>query len=241
MGVIYMTRQAKMVSVMFAVLIMIIVSEIHLKSKKNDMSEKSIRNYRGVIAVLIILTLLSSFYFLTDSLKDFLIVGGLFAFLILYFLVLIKEPNIGENPLLILNFAIWVLWFFMRNIINRHLLIPINYTIIIIFILNIIQLNSKKDKDVAKKYFIANGLGILVLVILILATKDSYRGISKQEYIAREYMIDNYDYTKNDIIDISRVEAITEKEKVFISVKDSETIYLLTYDKGNITKVEELK
>lgn len=236
-----MTRQAKMVSIMFAVLILIIVSEIHLKSKRNDMTEKGIKTYRRVVALLVIATLLSSFYFLTDSLKDFLIVGGLFAFLILYFLVLIKEPNIGERPLLVLNFSIWIVWFFMRNIINKHLLIPINYTIIIIFILNIIQLNSRKERGTAKKYYLANGLGILVLVSLILITQDSYRGISKQEYIAREYMMENYDYDRSDIVDIGRVEAMTHKEKVFISVRDSDLIYLLTYDKGKILKVEELK
>lgn len=236
-----MTRQAKMISIMFAVLIFIIISEINLKSKRNNMTDSAIKTYRRVAGVLVILALVSSFYFLTDSLRDFLIVGGLFVLLMLYFLVLIREPNIGEKPLLFLNLAIWIVWFFMRNIINRHLLIPINYTIIIIFILNIIQINNKKDKDVAKKYYLANGIGILILITLIFATKDSYRGISKQEYIAREYMVENYDYEESDIKDIGRVEAIKDREKVLISLKDSDLIYLLTYDKGEIVKVEELR
>lgn len=236
-----MTRQAKMVSMMFAVLILFGLSEIILRSKRSDMSQKGIRRYRNIVAGIIIILLLSSFFFLTDSLRDLLIVVGLFAFLILYFLVLIKEPNIGEPTLLFLNFGIWVIWFFIRNIINRHLLIPINYTIIIIFILNIIMINSKKDRETAKKYILANGLGILILLGLIFFTHDSFKGISKQEYIARDYMEKNYNYDKDEIGSVWRGETSSNSEKILVSIKGSERSYLLTYERGEIISVKELE
>ena len=236
-----MSRQIKMISIMFAVLTLIIISELHLRLKKDDLSSTSVKRFRVGVASLITLVLISSFYFLTDSLKDFFIVAGSFAFLIGYFFVLIKEPDIGENPLLALNFSIWVIWFFIRNLINRHLLIPINYSIIIIFIVNLIQINSKKDRNTASKYYLANALGIIVLLLLIFFMNDSYRGISKQEYIARDYMMEKYSISRDDIKEIGRVEAIDNGERVFVEIKSSNTIYLLKYKAGEIVGVDELK
>lgn len=236
-----MARQTKMVSIMFAILILFGMSEIILRSKRNNMTQKSIRLYRNVVAACIIILLLSSFFFLTDSLNDFLIVVGLFTFLIFYFLVLIKEPNIGEPVLLGLNFGIWVIWFFVRNIINKHLLIPINYTIIIIFILNIIQINSNKNRETAKKYFIANGLGIIILLGLIFFTHDSFKGISKQEYVARDYMKGNYNIEKEDIESVWRGETSSNDEKIWLSIKGTDKTYFLTYKKGEIIDIKEME
>ncbi len=236
-----MARQTKMVSIMFAILILFGVSEIILRSNKIKLSQKGTRVYRNAVAALIIIFLLSSFFFLTDTLNDLLIVVGLFSFLIVYFLILIKEPNIGEPILLFLNFGIWVIWFFVRNIVNRHLLIPINYTIIIIFILIIFKINSRKDKETAKKYFYANGIGILILIGLIFFTKDSYKGISKQEYIARDYMKEYYNIEKEDIDSIWRGETSSNDEKIWVSIKNSDETYFLTYKKGEIIDVKEMK
>ena len=133
-----MTRQAKILSVMFATLIFLIISEFYIKYR-SGMNEKDLKKNRQFISVVVILMLLSTLFFITDSAKDFFIAFGLLALTIFYYYILVKEPRIGEIPMLLLNFLFWIFWFFIRNAVNRHTLIPINYSIIIVFIINIVH------------------------------------------------------------------------------------------------------
>lgn len=220
-----------------------ISSSVYLKYNKKKLSEEFIKRFKKLASITVCIIMLIAFYFNTDDINDYIIVVISLITLFSYIYVTTKDNDsnkINDNILIILNYFLWVFWFFGIRLINRHLIIHWNHSFTIILGINIIRHIYEKEETKRLKYAFINILGVITILFLFIYFSESYKGIGKPERIAKEYIIKEMNYKENDIREITRLTSFDENQEVFISVDNQQRAFIFIYKNGGIQEVKEL-
>lgn len=215
-----------------------------LKYSKNEFIKIRKRKLEiTLIYVPIGLAFLLLIYNSSDLLWDFIYVNIIFTILVCMAFVVDKRITKNNKLKLATHFFMYIVIFFVVKEANKHLILPLSHNcIIIVFILNLRRV-FKKNNDFDMSTFLANVLGIIVLIIIFNCFNEPFYGISKQEYIVKNYLLEEKSYNKKEIIELKRLTFPKGKEKrVFVSVKEQDRkAYIYHYKDGSIIEIEELK
>lgn len=224
-------------------LISIIIGYILKSSKQKFFTTHKKKLEITFIYVPIALSFLLLIYISSGALPDFIYVNFIFSILVCFAFVVDKRINKNYKLKLVSHFLMYIVIFFIVKEANKHLILPLAHNwIIVVLILNLRQV-FKKNVNFKMSIFLANALGIISLFILFNYFSEPFNGISKQEYIVKNYLLEEKGYNESEIIELTRLTFPKEKEKrVFVSVKEQDRkAYIYHYKDGNIVKIEELK
>lgn len=233
----------------FLILALILsIKDAYFRFTKREFSDKVKKkiDLAGNIIIAVYTAIL--IYDMTDSLIDYIWVILLSGTLFAYAYIMLREFNIDQNILLMMNFLVFPLSFLLLKVINSHLISAFN--LLFVFLLGVIVFkhNLEKEENSQKKFIWANVLGIFAFGFMFIIFDGSYYGISKQEIIAKDYLIREMNYTEDDIKEIeSLYSRDVDGERVFIAIKEerqpeiTKEAFIFIYKDGEIIKTEVLE
>lgn len=179
------------------------------------------------------------FYQSTDTLYDAIIVIIYFCSMI-YIINLIDNKTKNSTFLSFIFYSIlYVIIFLCIRQINKHLLDSIDCSIIFVLLfVNIININKNDNHEILIG---AHIIGVLIVCIMFGIFSESYQDTTKQEYIVRNYLIENEGYKQEEILEITLLSPypIENKERrIFVKTKSESYIY--HYKMGKIIQKELL-
>lgn len=202
---------------------------------------------KKLVITLIYIPIALSFLLLTygssDSLWDFVYVNVIFTILVSLSFIIDKRMTKNNKLKLVVHFFMYILIFLIVRETNKHLILPMAHNwIIVILILNLGQVFKKND-NFQISMFLANLLGVFALIIMFYCLNEPFDGISKQEYIVKNHLLEEKGYNENEIIQLTRLTSPKGNEKrVFVSIGEQDRkAYIYHYKNGDIIEIEELK
>jgi fluoride ion exporter CrcB/FEX len=238
-----MKENTVLIVVLSLLFLAIIIGNI-LRYSKREFFKTHKKNFEiTFIYIPIALSFLLLTYHSSDSFWDFVYVNMIFTIIIGLIFIIDKRMPKDNKIKLILHFSMYILIFLVVREANRHLILPMAHNcIIVIFILNLRQGFNKNDNSQISILF-ANLLGVIAIIIMFYCFNEPFDGISKQECIVKNYLLEKKGYNENDIMELRRLTSSTGKEKrVFVSIgQQDRKAYIYHYKNGSIIGIEELK
>lgn len=136
---------------------------------------------------------------------------------------------------------VWSISFAFFRFLNKNLIIPIGHhwiwatgisTIRIIF--------TENDGKTFEKFFLANIVGLIILLFMFKYFSEPYGGFGKPEVVGKKYLIENGIAKKEDKIEINRLTSDDENIIMFIYI-NGKPHYTLSYELGKINNIEKLQ